>query len=49
MDVLAQVGLVKDVSPGDLTIGIASRRRGEDVVKLMQACDINPRNSLTHC
>lgn len=43
MDVHEQVGLVEDVSPGDLTVGIASRRKGEDVVKLMQACDINPR------
>jgi hypothetical protein len=41
-DVHAQVGLIEDISPGDLTIGLASRRRGEDVVKLMQACDINP-------
>jgi hypothetical protein len=43
LDVRAQVGLVDDISPKDLTIGLASRRRGEDIVKLMQACDINPR------
>jgi hypothetical protein len=41
-DVHAKVGLVCDISPADLTIGLTSRRRGEDVVKLMQACDVNP-------
>jgi hypothetical protein len=41
-DVRAQVGLVDDISPANLTIGLASRRKEESIVKLMQACDINP-------
>jgi hypothetical protein len=41
-DVHAKVGLVCDISPEDLTVGLTFRTRGEDVVKLMRACDINP-------
>jgi hypothetical protein len=32
-DVHAKVGLVCDISPGDLTVGLNSRRRGKDIVK----------------
>jgi hypothetical protein len=41
-DVHAKVGLVCDISPEDLTVGLTSRRRGEDIIKLLRACDVNP-------
>jgi hypothetical protein len=42
-DVQTKVGLVADISPGELTVGLGTRRRGEDIVKLMRACDVNPK------
>lgn len=42
-DVQAKVGLIADITPGELTVGLRTRRRSEDIVRLMRACDVNPR------
>jgi hypothetical protein len=45
-DVQANVGLVEDILPKYLTIGLGSRRRGEPVIKLIEACNIGVRQFL---
>jgi hypothetical protein len=45
-DVQANVGLVEDILPKHLTIGLGSRRRGKPVIKLLGACNIGVRQFL---
>jgi hypothetical protein len=40
-DVQADVGLVADILPEHLTVEIATRKRGEPIIKLLEACDLN--------
>jgi hypothetical protein len=37
------VGLVANILPEQLTVGIGTRRRGEPVIKLLEACDVDAR------
>jgi hypothetical protein len=39
-DVNADVGLVGDISPRDLTVGVGTRRRNEPVIRLLEECDL---------
>jgi hypothetical protein len=45
-DVQANVGLVEDISPKNLTVSMGTRRRGELVIRLLEACNIGVRQFL---
>jgi hypothetical protein len=42
-DVQAKEGLVRDMYPGELSVGLATRRNDEPIIKLFESCDVPTR------